>query len=245
MRAGTNIGVGVRPGVGVGIGRGGIYIGPGWRYGGYHAGVYYPGRFWRNGAFGYGYPGYYGYGNYGYGDGYYYSGPYVAAQGQARADVAYSGPGVTIRNNTDQTVNFLLDGEREMSIGPGETVRLTEYADFQVGFNRGDNLGDARYTIYEGTYEFTPTDNGWELYRQKDAAVAAEAGAEAEGRTAERPMTPAAAAPVEAAPAPVPDAEAPPAAPPAEPAPPADPPANDTPRAEPPPPPLPDSPADE
>ena len=58
---------------------------------------------------------------------------------------------------------------------PGETTRLTEYADYQIAFDRGENFGTARYTIYEGAYEFTPTEKGWELYRQKsDESLTAE-----------------------------------------------------------------------
>jgi hypothetical protein len=185
VRAGTNVdGVRANVGVGgrtniagaVGVGPVGVGFGPGWRYGGFYAGMYRPGWWWWNNRW-YGYPPYgYGYGGY-YGDGY-ASGSY-AQPTQVAAE--YTGPGVGIHNPTEHTINFTLDGEKEMTAGPGETVRLTEFADYQISFDRGDNFGTATYTVYEGLYEFAQTDRGWELYRQKD---------DADARTAERPMTP-------------------------------------------------------
>jgi hypothetical protein len=68
-----------------------------------------------------------------------------------------------------------------MTVQPGETLRLTEYADYRISFDRGDRFGTATYTIYEGLYEFVQTDRGWELFRQKEDApmTAAPAGAPA------------------------------------------------------------------
>jgi hypothetical protein len=36
-----------------------------------------------------------------------------------------------------------------------------------VGFDRGASLGDATYTVADGTYYFTPAESGWNLYRQR------------------------------------------------------------------------------
>lgn len=103
----------------------------------------------------------------GYGGGGYANGAYVEP---VQAAQAYAGPGVSIRNPTQHPVNFTLDGSRQMIVQPGETLRLTDYADYQISFDRGDQLGTATYTIYEGFYEFAQTDRGWELYRQKNDA---------------------------------------------------------------------------
>jgi hypothetical protein len=84
---------------------------------------------------------------------------------------------VAVRNMSDVPLNFTLDDARTMKIEPGETQRLTQKGQFVVAFDRGDGRGQARYTIREGLYEFTPTDHGWELYRQKaDTSLPAGAG---------------------------------------------------------------------
>jgi hypothetical protein len=195
----SNVGVGAnvagRTGVGVRAGGVGVNVGvgPWWRYGGYRAGVYYPGRWWWNNRWYSYYPwGYGGYGYYGngYGGGGYCGGGYAQT---TQVQAAYEGPGVAIRNPSEHPIHFTIDGQRQMSIEAGETIRLTEYADYQIAFDRGENFGTARYTIYEGLYEFTPTERGWELYRQKqdDSTVADDYAAEdrdaAAPRTAERP----------------------------------------------------------
>jgi hypothetical protein len=183
VRANTGVGAGAniagRTGVGIGGGPVGVGIGP-WRYGGFHAGIYRPGWWWWNNRW-YAYPpfGYGGFFNGGYYGGGSYAGSSYAEPAQLAA--AYNGPGVALRNPTEHTLNFTVDGQKQMEAGPGETVRLTEFADYQISFDRGDNFGTATYTIYEGTYEFTPTDRGWELFRQKDDDAA---------RTAERPAEP-------------------------------------------------------
>ena len=85
----------------------------------------------------------------------------------------YSGPGVTVRNpaGTKVKLAYLLDDSREQEIPAGETQKLTEKGSYVVSFDRGGEHGTARYTIHEGLYQFTMTDHGWELYRQKDAPV--------------------------------------------------------------------------
>jgi hypothetical protein len=100
-------------------------------------------------------------------------------------------------------VHFTLDGQKQMSVGPGETLRLTEYADYQISFDRGDQSGTATYTIYEGLYEFAQTDRGWELFRQKEDAPMAAAPAEAPA-PADVPPPPAAEPPADAPPPPLP-----------------------------------------
>jgi hypothetical protein len=185
--------------VGVGTNPAGVHIGDDvadgdhhhhhWRHGGIYNGIYYPGWWWFAGRwipyppYGIGYGG--GYGGYAYGGGY-SDGGYAQSTPVA---AAYNGPGVGIRNPTEHEVNFTIDGQRQVSVKPGETLRLTEFADFQISFDRGDRFGTATYTIYEGLYEFAQTERGWELYRQKkDAPLAAEPRGDIAPRTAERPM---------------------------------------------------------
>jgi hypothetical protein len=82
----------------------------------------------------------------------------------------YSGPGVTVRNpaGSKVTLSYLLDDSQEQEISAGETQKLTAKGSYIVSFDRGGDHGSARYTITEGLYQFTMTDHGWELYRQKD-----------------------------------------------------------------------------
>jgi hypothetical protein len=125
----------------------------------------------------------YGYGGYGYGYNPYYYNPPVTRQNyyyydddsyvpqQASTPAApYSGPGVTVRNPAGSKVKlaYVLDDSREGEIAAGETQKLMEQGSYTISFDRGGKHGTARYTITEGLYEFTMTDHGWELYRQKD-----------------------------------------------------------------------------
>jgi hypothetical protein len=204
-RGGSGISIGTGGGGGISIGDGGYGRG----YGGYGAGSGY-GRGYGYGnygrGYGYGYPGYgysrYGsgyrgydnYNNYGYGNSGYYTQPSVryysqpAVVASAPASAAYDGPGVAIRNLSDEPLNFTLDDSRRMQIEPGDTQRLMNKGQFVISFDRGSEKGRARYTIHEGTYEFTPTDSGWELFRKNNSAVADDRNPEANIRTAERPQ---------------------------------------------------------
>jgi hypothetical protein len=117
----------------------------------------------------------YGYGGYGYGynppvarQNYYY---YDDTPQQTYTPAApYTGPGVIVRNPAGSKVNlaYVLDDSAEQEISTGETQKLTEKGSYIVSFDRGGKHGTARYTITEGLYEFTMTDHGWELYRQKE-----------------------------------------------------------------------------
>jgi hypothetical protein len=177
---------------GIGYGTGGYGRGYGYGYGGYGRG------------YGYGYPGYYGrgYGGYGYGngyygnngyynDGYYSGGSYYSQPSYSQPVVVakpdYNGPGVTVRNNSDEVLSFTLDGSRQMQIEPGQSHTLSSKPEFVIAFDRGGSHGEARYTIHEGEYAFTPTSNGWELFRQKDGGLA-NRNPDVNVRTAERPQ---------------------------------------------------------
>lgn len=125
-------------------------------------------------------PGYgYGYGSgYGYGPGY-YSPPVVierqVVQPQVRyvpvqaTTTAYQGQGVALRNpaKTETTLSYTIDSQDEHEIAAGETQRLAAKRTYIIDFDRGGDFGHAKYSIYEGWYQFTLTDRGWELFRQQ------------------------------------------------------------------------------
>jgi hypothetical protein len=133
-------------------------------------------------------PGYDPYG-YRYGSGYRYGRPYygntvVIDRGYSRpptryverTPTPYAGPGVTIRNPVEPgaQLSYTIDARHAYDIAPGASQLLDTKGSYLVEFDRGGDFGRARYTITEGLYEFTPTDRGWELYRQPDAAAAAQ-----------------------------------------------------------------------
>ncbi len=118
---------------------------------------------------------------YGYGYGYgprYYDPPvvierqvvqpqvrYVPVQSQA---TTYQGQGVAIRNpaKNDVALSYTIDSQDGHEIAAGQTVRLTTKRTYVIDFDRGGDFGHACYSIYEGWYQFTLTDRGWELFRQ-------------------------------------------------------------------------------
>ena len=142
---------------------------------GYGGGYYYPGynnnNYWGNQGYGYGY-------NQGYGPGYNYSNPsgYYANQ-QPAANVnpqpaANPNPNpasapVKIVNpsSSTNTLNYILNG-KPYTIQPGYSQSLAAGETWKIQFNRGGTFGNGGYTLSGGTYTFTPTEKGWELYRK-------------------------------------------------------------------------------
>ena len=49
---------------------------------------------------------------------------------------------------------------------PGMSQKLPP-GNWTVDFDRGGNAGTGTYRLQDGTYYFTPSDAGWELYRQR------------------------------------------------------------------------------
>jgi hypothetical protein len=173
---------------GYGYGRGyGDYgwggYGRGYGYGNPYYGRNYYGGGWNDGYYGGGYGGNY----YTQPSTQYYSQPNYS-QPVVVARPNYEGPGVTIRNESNETLSFVIDDSRQMQIEPGGSHTLSSKGQFVISFDRGSGQGEARYTIQEGLYEFTPTANGWELFRQKDrGGLAADRNPAPSVRTAERP----------------------------------------------------------
>jgi hypothetical protein len=76
--------------------------------------------------------------------------------------------GIVLANAKDspEKVNYTISG-RPYACDPGFMQPLTAGQVWPVAFDRGGTFGRASYSIsVEGTYTFTLTDKGWELFRQ-------------------------------------------------------------------------------
>lgn len=73
--------------------------------------------------------------------------------------------GVLLMNPTDNEVNYVL-ANHNYSMKPGYTQKLGADRSWVIRFNRGEGLGEAEYTLSEGTYNFGYGDKGWELYQK-------------------------------------------------------------------------------
>ena len=166
-----------------------------YRYQG-HVWGYYPWRGYVEGRpyYGYRYPGYaypypYGYNAYRYGAAAPYANPQDPISGATRP-YAFDGtdpaagvspppanpPSIVttarepaqIVNPADNgvTLSFVIDG-RAYSVAPGKQEDVLGGPDRVISFDRGGSRGSARYALRAGTYTFTPTDNGWELYHSE------------------------------------------------------------------------------
>jgi len=63
-------------------------------------------------------------------------------------------------------MNYNVNGNHYVS-KPGMAQRLPAGRTWVIEFDRGEKFGPATYTLSPGTYYFTPTDLGWQIYRQK------------------------------------------------------------------------------
>ena len=68
------------------------------------------------------------------------------------------------------TVNYTVNGTRYV-MQPGMGQHLQPAPQWVVEYDRGEGLGAASYTVTDGTYYFTPTDKGWQLYKQRFEVV--------------------------------------------------------------------------
>jgi hypothetical protein len=90
---------------------------------------------------------------------------------------AFGSP-VVIRNSSGKgvPVAFLVD-DRSEELGDGQS-RTFSGSSHVVEFDRGGDLGTARYELTAGVYAFAVTDSGWELVRETNSSPT---------RTADRP----------------------------------------------------------
>jgi hypothetical protein len=100
------------------------------------------------------------------------TGPHHAAganPGQtANATTKFSGGPITINNpaTNNAALSYTLDGDT-YTILPGYVQDLREDRAWVIRFSRSANGDKAQYSLQSGTYAFTSTDHGWELYRSK------------------------------------------------------------------------------
>jgi hypothetical protein len=95
---------------------------------------------------------------------------------------------VTNPATNSATLNFQVDGAA-YSLAPGETRDFDVSVPHVVQFDRGGGAGMARYSLTSGTYTFTPTAQGWELYHRAHEPTLAEPQASPESRPAEQPAS--------------------------------------------------------
>jgi hypothetical protein len=79
--------------------------------------------------------------------------------------------GVLIINpaNSRGTINYNIDGNHYVA-EPGMTQKLAPRPrgrEWFIEYDRGGTFGHAAYKLAPGTYQFTPTDLGWQLYWQR------------------------------------------------------------------------------
>ena len=64
-----------------------------------------------------------------------------------------------------ETIRYLLNGE-EYIMRPGTSQRLPTGRPWRIEYDRGANAGVAQYSLSNGTYTWTPTERGWQLFKQ-------------------------------------------------------------------------------
>lgn len=64
------------------------------------------------------------------------------------------------------TINYNLNGDHYV-MEPGMVQKLPPTRRWVIEFDRGQPFGPAAYTLETGTYHFTPTDQGWQLYKHR------------------------------------------------------------------------------
>jgi len=72
--------------------------------------------------------------------------------------------GVVISNVGNSEIHYNLN-DQPFTMKPRYTQTLSANNTWTVTFDRGGLHGTASYTVSDGTYKFTPTDHGWELYK--------------------------------------------------------------------------------
>ncbi|HQU43178.1 MAG TPA: hypothetical protein PK867_10215, partial [Pirellulales bacterium] len=65
-----------------------------------------------------------------------------------------------------ETIRYVLNGE-EYIMRPGTSQRLPTGRPWQIEYDRGANAGVAEYSLSDGTYVWTPTEHGWQLFKQR------------------------------------------------------------------------------
>lgn len=84
--------------------------------------------------------------------------------------------GVLLRNphNSGGSVNYTVNGH-QYTMKQKQQQRLKIGSKWTIVFDRGEEHGEARYTLTAGTYAFKPTEKGWELYKESFSATVSNA----------------------------------------------------------------------
>ena len=96
--------------------------------------------------------------------------PDVSSQATAPVD-----SGTVILNPTDSIVHYMLNGQHEYTMKPGESQALPADQNWVIRFDRGGTefgaTGEAAYTLSEGSYCFGTKGGGWEIFPQSFEVV--------------------------------------------------------------------------
>ena len=87
----------------------------------------------------------------------------------AEGDEVISGVLIVNPTSTRGTINYNLNGNHYVAKS-GMQQKLTDTSNGRpwiIEFDQGQKFGPASYTLATGTYFFSPTDRGWQLYRQR------------------------------------------------------------------------------
>lgn len=88
---------------------------------------------------------------------------------EAEGEEVLSGVLIVNPASSRGTINYNLNGNHYVAKA-GMQQRLTDTNNgrpWVIEFDQGEKFGPARFTLAAGTYYFTPSDRGWQLYRQK------------------------------------------------------------------------------
>lgn len=88
------------------------------------------------------------------------------ASNTARSTVSIANP-----TSSGGQVSFIVDGDREITLAPGETKTLDDAQEYVVEFDRGEAYGTTRIVLADGSYEFAVTSSGWDLQRRSSVAL--------------------------------------------------------------------------
>lgn len=93
--------------------------------------------------------------------------PVIASEPVRDAEGSPIEGGVLLINPSSSgvTVSYRLNGEG-YRMEPGMSQRL-QPANWTIEFDRGGAMGVSQYRLGAGTYAFTPTETGWELYKRR------------------------------------------------------------------------------
>ena len=88
---------------------------------------------------------------------------------EAKGDEVTDGVLIVNPTSTRGTINYNINGNHYVAKS-GMKQKLAPLPNgrvWRIEFDRGEKFGPAAYSLSPGTYHFTPTDLGWQLYRQR------------------------------------------------------------------------------